>query len=163
MKELKQVVGIDVAQKELVVTLGRIFEDLSIDLYAHKVFKNTEKGFVTLLDWVNKLAKGSKDVHYVMEATGVYHQKFAYYLDENKLKVSIVLPNKISNYFRTLDVKTVTDKTCSEAIARFGLERKLEYWKRPKMVYRNLQQLTRERDQIVAERVVVKKSTPCRE
>ena len=156
MKELKQVVGIDVAQKELVVTLGRIFEDLSIDLYAHKVFKNTEKGFVTLLDWVNKLAKGSKDVHYVMEATGVYHQKFAYYLDENKLKVSIVLPNKISNYFRTLDVKTVTDKTCSEAIARFGLERKLEYWKRPKMVYRNLQQLTRERDQIVAERVVVK-------
>lgn len=156
MKELKQVVGIDVAQKELVVTLGRIFEDLSIDLYAHKVFKNTEKGFVTLLDWVNKLAKESKDVHYVMEATGVYHQKFAYYLDENKLKVSIVLPNKISNYFRTLDVKTVTDKTCSEAIARFGLERKLEYWKRPKMVYRNLQQLTRERDQIVAERVVVK-------
>lgn len=156
MKELKQVVGIDVAQKELVVTLGRIFEDLSIDLYAHKVFKNTEKGFATLLDWVNKLAKGSKDVHYVMEATGVYHQKFAYYLDENKLKVSIVLPNKISNYFRTLDVKTVTDKTCSEAIARFGLERKLEYWKRPKMVYRNLQQLTRERDQIVAERVVVK-------
>ncbi len=156
MKELKQVVGIDVAQKELVVTLGKIFEDLSIDLYAYKVFKNTEKGFVTLRDWVNKLAKESEDVHYVMEATGVYHQKFAYYLDENNLKVSIVLPNKISNYFRTLDVKTITDKTCSEAIARFGLERKLEYWKRPKMVYRNLQQLTRERDQIVSERVVVK-------
>lgn len=156
MKVLKQVVGIDVAQKELVVTLGRMFEDLSIDLYAHKVFKNTEKGFVTLKEWVNKLTKESEAVHYVMEATGVYHQKFAYYLDENKLKVSVVLPNKISNYFRTLDVKTITDKTCSEAIARFGLERKLDYWKRPKMVYRNLQQLTRERDQIVSERVVVK-------
>lgn len=156
MKELKQVVGIDVAQKELVVTLGRIYDNLSIDLYAHKVFKNTQKGFVSLTDWVNKLTKESKDVHYVMEATGVYHQKFAYYLDDNKLKVSIVLPNKISNYLRTLDVKTVTDKTCSEAIARFGLERKLDYWKRPKMVYRNLQQLTRERDQIVSERVIVK-------
>jgi transposase len=156
MKELKQVVGIDVAQKELVVTLGRIFEDLSIDLYAHKVFKNTQSGFVSLIDWVNKLTKESKDVHYVMEATGVYHQKFAYYLDDKKAKVSIVLPNKISNYFRTLDVKTITDKTCSEAIARFGLERKLEYWERPKIVYRNLQQLTRERDQIVSERVVVK-------
>jgi transposase len=156
MKELKQAVGIDVAQKELVVTLGRVYEDLSIDLYAYKVFKNTERGFVSLIDWVNKLTKESKDVHYVMEATGVYHQKFAYYLDENKLKVSIVLPNKISNYFRTLDVKTITDKTCSEAIARFGLERKLDYWERPKLVYRNLQQLTRERDQIVSERVVVK-------
>ncbi len=156
MKELKQAVGIDVAQKELVVTVGRLYEDLSIDLYAYKVFKNTEKGFVSLIDWVSKLTKESKDVHYVMEATGVYHQKFAYYLDENNLKVSIVLPNKISNYFRTLDVKTVTDKTCSEAIARFGLERKLDCWKRPKMVYRNLQQLTRERDQIVSERVIVK-------
>jgi len=29
MRTLKQVVGIDVAQKELVVTLGRKFDDLS--------------------------------------------------------------------------------------------------------------------------------------
>lgn len=48
MKEFKQVVGIDVARKELVVTLGRMFEDLSIELYAYKVFKNTEKD---LLDY----------------------------------------------------------------------------------------------------------------
>ncbi|MGE6353899.1 hypothetical protein ACQKCJ_08460 [Flavobacterium sp. NPDC079362] len=56
MKELKQVVGIDVAQKELVVTLGRMFDDLSTELYAYKVFKNTEKGFVSLTDWVKKLS-----------------------------------------------------------------------------------------------------------
>jgi transposase len=120
------------------------------------VFSNKEAGFVALIKWVKKLTIENVEIHFVMEATGVYHQKFAYYLDENKLKVSIVLPNKIRNYFRTLDVKTVTDKTCSEAIARFGLERKLDSWKRPKMVYRNLQQLTRERDQIVSERVIVK-------
>ncbi len=156
MKELKQVVGIDVAQKELVVTLGRMFEDLSIELYAYKVFKNTEKGFVSLLDWVKKLTNDEVKVIYLMEATGVYHQKFAYYLDKNDYPVCIVLPNKISNYIRTLDIKTITDKTCSQAIAQFGLERKLDLWKRPKSVYKNLQQLTRERDQIVAERVVVK-------
>src|SRR5690606_40031255 len=57
---------------------------------------------------------------------------------------------------RTLENKTITDKTCSEAIAQFGLERKLEQWHRPNKVYKNLQQLTRERDQIVAERVTVK-------
>ena len=156
MKELKQVVGIDVAQKELVVTLGRIFEDLSIELYAYKVFKNTEKGFVGLSDWVKKITKTDVKVLYVMEATGVYHQKFAYYLDNNNYEVCIVLPNKISNYIRTLDIKTITDKTCSQAITRFGLERKLDLWKRPKSVYKSLQQLTRERDQIVAERVIVK-------
>jgi transposase len=42
-KRLKQVVGIDVAQKELVVTLGKLQEDLSIELYAYKVFSNKEK------------------------------------------------------------------------------------------------------------------------
>lgn len=156
MGVLKQVLGVDVAQKELVVTLGRMVDDLSIELYAHKVFKNNEKGFISLLDWVNKLTDTQKKVRFVMEATGVYHQKFAYFLDERELEVCVVLPNKISNYMRTLDNKTITDKTCSEAIAQFGLERKLDLWHRPKTIYKNLQQLTRERDQIVFERAMVK-------
>ena len=118
MKELKQVVGIDVAQKELVVTIGRLLEDLSVDLFSYKVFKNNDKGFLSLVEWVTKLVENPQEVHYIMEATGVYHQKIAYFLDTNQLKVSIVLPNKISNYFRTLEVKTITDKTCSELIAR---------------------------------------------
>jgi transposase len=67
-----------------------------------------------------------------------------------------VLPNKISNYFRTLEVKTVTDKTASEAIARFGLERKLDNWKPANPVYKKLRQLTRERDQLVQARTVAK-------
>ena len=156
MKLLKQVLGIDVAQKELVVTLGRMHDDLTIDLYAYNVFKNTEKGFLKLTEWVNKLTDKEIKVRYVMEATGVYHQKFAYYLDEKGEDISIVLPNKISNYMRTLDIKTITDKTCSEGIARFGLERKLDNWKKPKEIYRLLKQLTRERRQITDERTIVK-------
>lgn len=156
MRLLKQVLGIDVAQKELVVTLGRVYDDLTIELYAYNVFKNTEKGFLKLSEWVNKLTDKTIKVRYVMEATGVYHQKFAYYLDEKEQDVSIVLPNKISNYMRTLDIKTITDKTCSEGIARFGLERKLDNWKKPKEIYRILKQLTRERRQITDERTIVK-------
>ena len=156
MKLLKQVVGIDVAQKELVVTLGRMQDDLTIDLQAYNVFKNTENGFLKLTNWVNKLTDKTVKARYVMEATGVYHQKFAYYLDEKQEDLSIVLPNKISNYMRTLDIKTITDKTCSEGIARFGLERKLENWTKPKDIYRILKQLTRERRQITDERTIVK-------
>lgn len=155
-KILKQVLGVDVAQKELVVTLGRLMGDLSVDLYAHKVFKNSETGMQLLVEWVKKLSDDDVAVQYVMEATGVYHQKFAYYLVEHGYSISIVLPNKISNYIRTLEVKTITDKTCSEAIARFGLGRKLDRWEQPKKIYRTLQQLTRERDQIVYERSSVK-------
>jgi len=153
---LKQVLGVDVAQKELVVTLGKMFNDLTIDLYAYKVFKNNKAGIISLLKWVKLLSDNDVIVQFVMEATGVYHQKFAYYLDEKGYNLSIVLPNKISNYMRTLDTKTITDKTASQAICQFGLERNLDLWNRPKKIYKELQQLTRERDQIVEERVMVK-------
>jgi transposase len=155
-KIVKQVAGIDVAQKELVVCLGRMYDDWSPEMYAHKVFANTAKGFTTLLLWLKKNTEETIVTRFVMEATGIYHESLAYFLDEKGYELSIVMPNKISNYFRTLAVKTITDKTASEAIALFGLERKLDRWQRPKAVYKNLRQLTRERDQIVEERTMVK-------
>jgi len=156
MQVLKQVLGVDVAQKELVVTLGRVNGDLSVELYSRRKFANKETGFAALLKWLRKQTIEEVSLRVVMEATGVYHQKFAYFLAENKVALTIVLPNKISNYMRTLQVKTITDDTCADAIAQFGLERKLDNWESPKKIYKTLQQLTRERDQIVAERVVVK-------
>jgi transposase len=155
-KIVKQVAAIDVAQKELVVALGRMYDDWSPEVYAHKTFANTVKGFTALLTWVSKLTAVDKPVRYVMEATGVYHESLAYFLDEKGGEVSIVLPNKISNYFRTLEVRTITDKTASEAIAMFGLERKLERWKRPAKIFKVLRQLTRERDQIIQEKTLTK-------
>ena len=157
MKKLvKQVLGIDVAQDELVVCLGKMYDDWTPDLVAHKTFANTTKGYSTLLDWVQKLTDASIPVGYVMEATGVYHESFAYFLHDQGLGVHIILPNKISNYARTLNVKTVTDKTASEAIAMFSLERKLDNWEPPKGIYRQLQQLTRERGQLMDESTVIK-------
>ena len=155
-KIVKQVLGIDVAQKELVVCLGRMHDDWTPELYGHGTFANSKKGFDAMVKWVKKLAMEATAVRYVMEATGVYHEALAYYLEGKGYEVSIVLPNKISNYFRTLEVKTITDKTASEAIARFGLERKLDQWKRPKQIFKNLKQLTRERDQIVETRTIAK-------
>ncbi|HMI77994.1 MAG TPA: IS110 family transposase [Ferruginibacter sp.] len=155
-KIVRQVVGIDVAQKELVVCFGRMYDDWVPELFANRAFANTAKGFAALILWVKKLAEESCPVRYVMEATGVYHESLAYFLEGNGFEVSIVLPNKISNYFRTLEVKTITDKTASEAITRFGLERKLDRWKRPAEIFRKLKQKTRERDQLVGERTLVK-------
>lgn len=153
---LKEVAGIDVAQKELVVSLGRMFQDLDIDIFAHKVFANSDKGIRSMIEWVSSLCDGTGQMRYVMEATGVYHEKLAYALESRNIDVSVILPNKISNYARSLEIKTVTDKTASQAIAQFGLERKLDNWVRPKDIYRELKQLTRERDQIVEERAMVK-------
>lgn len=155
-KIVKQVLGIDVAQKELVTCLGRMYDDWVPELYGYKTFANTAKGYESMILWVKKQTEDGNPVRYVMEATGVYHESLAYFLEGKGYEVSIVLPNKISNYFRTLEVKTITDKSASEAIARFGLERKLDCWKRPKDIFKDLKQLTRERDQIVEQRTVAK-------
>lgn len=155
-KIVKQILGIDVAQKELVVCFGKMYNDWTPELIANKTFSNTAKGFLLLTNWVNKLKDSAMKVHYVMEATGVYHEQLAYYLSDRGDFLSIVLPNKISNYARTLAVKTITDKTASEAITLFGLERNLEYWNKPKKMFKNLRQLTRERSQLIEERTMLK-------
>lgn len=152
-KVRRQVTGIDVAKDELAVCLGRIYEDFSTELFAHKTFPNTKKGFESLVEWVEKSGGVGR---FVMEATGVYFENLAYYLADKGFEVSVVLPNKISNYFKTLSVKTITDKTASEAITQFGLERKLDNWQAPQSIYRKLRQLTRERGQVVETRTVAK-------
>ena len=126
---VRQVCGIDVAKDELVVVAGRLYDDMTPELYARKSFPNSDKGFCALLVWMNKLTEPSIETRFVMEATGVYHEKLAYFLYGQGQLITVVLPNKISNYFRTLETKTITDKTASDAIARFGLERKLDNWK----------------------------------
>lgn len=155
-KVIKQVLGIDVAQQELVVCLGKMHDDWAAELCAHRTFANNEKGFLGLLEWVCKHSEDAVAVRYVVEATGVYHEPLAYFLSGKGLEVSVVLPNKISNYARSLTVKTVTDKTASEAIARFGLERSLDIWERPLPLYQQVRQLSRERDQVMVERTMAK-------
>lgn len=112
--------------------------------------------FSSLVAWVNKQTSTRTEVRYVMEATGVYHESLAYYLYSIRKQVSIVLPNKISNYAKTLDIKTITDKSASQAIARSGLERQLEVWQPPLKIFNDLRQLCREREQLVHERTMLK-------
>ncbi len=89
-KIVKQVVGIDVAQKELVVCLGRMYDDLEQELYSSKAFANTKKGFETLVVWIKKQMDETIAVRFVMEATGVYHEALAYFLEEKSHEISIL-------------------------------------------------------------------------
>ena len=90
-----------------------------------------------------------------MEATGVYHESLAYYLTQEDCEVSIVLPNKISNYFKTLS-KTVTDKTASRLSQSSHWKENLIYGNDLNPLFKKLKQLTQERDQIVQERTIAK-------
>jgi transposase len=123
-KIVKQVAGIDVAQDELVVRLGRMYDDWSPELYASKTFANTAKGFESLVVWVKKLTSAETIVRYVMEATGVYHESLAYYLDHNGCEVSIVLPKRPATMFAHLKPKRSQTKHLQKLLLFLDWKRK---------------------------------------
>ena len=52
-----------------------------------------------------------------MEATGIYYEQLAYHLNKLNKKVSVLLPNKVSHYSKSLNVKTKTDQVDAQIIA----------------------------------------------
>ena len=155
-KIIKQVIGIDVAQQELVCRFGQVTDQFVPMLKAAKTFENSKSGMAQLLKWAKQQSASDQLTRFVMEATGVYHEALAYFLHQQDQQVTIVSPSKISHFFRTLDLKTITDKTAAEAITQFGLEKNLESWVPPRIIFKRLKQLTRERLQVVEERSMVK-------
>lgn len=155
-KVVKQIVGIDVAQDELVCCFSKVYEDFKLALITRYTFQNKKMDFVRLSEWLEPIVNKDVQLRFVMGTTGVYHQSLAYFLHDKGHDVSIILPNKISNFKRTLNIKTITHKTMADAITQFGLERNLDDWQPPKGIYRILQQLTRERSQLIEEKVVIK-------
>lgn len=155
-KRIKQCIGIDCAKDELVCAFGIMKEDFGIEILSNSKFSNNEKGFRKLVAWAEKLKSTDYDLKFVIEATGVYHESVSEYLHENSFQISVILPNKIKAFSRTLSVKTVNDKECAKIIAQFGLEKKLDLWQPPQEVYQTLRQLTRERDQLLTEQTIKK-------
>ncbi|HEB92548.1 MAG TPA: hypothetical protein ENI94_03595 [Gammaproteobacteria bacterium] len=57
-------------------------------------------------------------IHFVMEATGAYHEALAYALHKARAKVSIVNPARISSYAKSLGATNVHGgKTAASSVA----------------------------------------------
>lgn len=125
---IKAVVGIDVSMELFHACFQKKVNDGSAKIVASRSFKNTEKGFKELIEWTAKNNRESVDVVFVMEATGVYYENLAYFLYGHKQRVPVVLANKMKSYFKSLNIKTKTDKVDSRVIALYGIERAVEEW-----------------------------------
>lgn len=124
----KYSLGIDVSKDTLDCCISHIKEG-SIKIIATKKFKNSNVGFIKLLDWARGKTKKEETLHVVLEATGVYHENFAHFLNDNsQYTISILLPLKAKYWFKSLNIKTKTDKIDSIVLSRYGLERKSENW-----------------------------------
>lgn len=77
---LKQAVGIDVAKRELVVTLARTDYHQAVEILGRRVFTNNPKGFAAMVRWVGKLTSTGPAPEYIMEAFGLAKAKHRQYL-----------------------------------------------------------------------------------
>jgi transposase len=149
---IKQAIGIDCSMETLDCSYGSLGSDLQQSIQHAKSFSNDGKGFKRLVEWAEKRTDKNISVVFVVEATGVYHELLANHLFDNGFNVSVVLPNRMSNFFRTTKTKTINDASSSRMIAQFGLEKNLDLWRKPDAAFNYLKQLTRERGQLIAER-----------
>lgn len=154
-KLIKQCVGIDCAKDELVVCFGCLTNQWQTVYKANSVFGNTDSGFKKLLKWSEKLAEKDVPLCFVVEATGVYHEKAVYYLFDAGKQVNVVLPNKARHFAQTMKVRTVNDKECAKMLAVMGLEKQLDAWQKPDVVHAHLKQLTRERERLLDDKTMV--------
>lgn len=141
----KQCIGIDISKDYLDCCFGTSDSSQNQKFGKSKRFSNDYCGFKELLQWSDEHnASASRQVYYIMEATGIYYEHLAYFLNEHDCKLSVLLPNMVKHYSLSLNVKTKTDQKDSEVLCRLGLERKLSTWNMPTKIMRDLKFLSRE-------------------
>jgi transposase len=100
-------------------------------------FKNKVSGFkkfMKLLDF---------NSHCVMEATGYYHYRLAYYLFENAKKVSVENPLAVKRFIQMRLSKLKTDKSDSKLICAYADQLELKLWKASSKEVQESLQITR--------------------
>jgi len=155
MKLIKKVVGIDISKDSFTVCFGTLNCELKQKISKPFKFDNNVKGFKKLLSTMCKVdyfadsqsesSLPTTAVWFVMQATGVYYENLAYFLSEANHSLSVVIPNKIKNFAKTLENKSKTDNLDAATITSFGLEKQLNAWKAPYKIMKQLKELSRER------------------
>jgi transposase len=144
---MRQSIGIDVSSKTLSLCFQVRDAGNKTTIISTKKVDNNLAGFKEISQWITKWLNTNVECVAVMEATGSYHERVAYYLSDNhsQLKVSVVLANKVKHFAKTLDNKSKTDELDAKMLSQMGLEKNLSQWIKPDREIRFLRDLTRER------------------
>lgn len=144
MPELKCGCGIDLAKDKFNCCLSVIDTSQQVRICAQSAFANSPSGFEAFLAWTCKHAPKDIPLVFVLEATGIYYEQFAWYLHNQDLPVSVVLPNKARKYKDSLGLKSKNDKIDAQALAFLCCERQLPCWKPLSKNLYGLRMLTRQ-------------------
>ncbi|PZD62443.1 IS110 family transposase [Pantoea ananatis] len=115
--------------------------------------RNDSSAVAHLLRWLRLQHCGPEDVHVVMEATGVYHERLATALHDAGFYVSLANPHRSREFARGMGIMTKTDKVDAYMLACYALLIKPHRWEPPAADIRHLSALLRRRDVILADAV----------
>jgi transposase len=152
----KQAVGVDVSKADFVARLIWVeAESGQLKSRRRRRFVNTLTGFQAFHEWLKKHTLTDVPLVIMMEATGVYHEELAYYLDGLHYAVSIQLPNKVKAYAHSLNTYSKTDPIDADIIARMAAERQVDRWRPMSRDMLTIKALSRQRAQLIAQRTRV--------
>lgn len=141
MTKIQHFSGIDISKMNF---------EVRIDEQGSKQFAYTEEGMEECLSVL------PPDTHCIMEATGTYHCRLAYFLYEHGVKVSVVNPLSVKRLSQVLMLRTKTDKADSKLLIEYGKRLTLELWKPKEDCYVELQQLINLQDQLIKQETATK-------
>lgn len=147
-KLLKYSVGVDISKESFGACVSSIDINQQTKVLATRSFKNTRKGIEEFYKWVKSKFNQPIPVVFVVEATGVYYEHLAYFLNDNCCYVSVVLPNRAKKYLISIGIKSKNDKIDSKGLARMGAEQNLEQWQAPGESIMQLRHLTRQKENL---------------
>ena len=152
-KIIRQSSGIDISMETFDAAIIHLLEDFDIHTVATKKFRNDQKGFESFYQWSEKLKDKGIEMNFTMEATGVYYETLAYFLNEKDETVHVVLPNKSKKFAESLGLRTKTDKVDAKMLGQMGVERKLRKWSPISPLFLKLRSYTRERESLIQDRI----------
>lgn len=146
---LKYSVGLDIDKKFIHACIVKIDSQQKVTIIAQSKFANSTKGHIDLQIWVNKKYKLKEvPLKVVLESTGVYHEKVAFFLYQKGFQVSIILPNKSKQYMKALGLKSKNDKIDARGLSQMGAEQNLLLWEPPAQEYYELKALCRHKERL---------------
>lgn len=136
---MKTNIGIDVSKRKLDCLWLRQIEPRKVK---SKVFPNTPTGHQQLLEWSQKqTGQPLHNLRFVMEATGIYHERLAYHLHEHGGEVAVLNPAQVRDYAKGIAVRTKTDRKDSLVLAQYGAKESVRLWKPEPAEVRKLKEL----------------------
>ena len=114
---LRECLGIDVSKDSLSLCLGVMKGDLSKSFVPSTDVSNNQEGFKELVKWLESVRTKGVDLSIVMEATGVYHEALAWFLDDKGYTVCIMQSGRVKKYAQSLDQRSKTDALDSKILS----------------------------------------------